>query len=369
MSATKILYITNQTCSSGGLERVLSIKASYLADHLGYEVHIMTLNQGDADFFYTFSSKIYHHDITVRSNPISYILDYRKGIKAIVQKIEPTIICVCDDGLKGFFVPKIIHKPCAMVYERHVSKLTAGVEGKSNFIDRIITKVKYGLMDYGAKQYDAFVVLTKGNLAEWKSNNLKVIPNPLSFFPEEKSTLKNKQVIAVGKHCYQKGYDRLLQSWKMVIEQHPDWMLDIYGAFNPDHDLQGLSNELGIEDHVRLFAPVKNIKDKFLESSIHVLASRFEGFGMVIIEAMSCGIPSVSYDCPFGPSDIISDQEDGILIQNGNIESFAKALIDLIKNEKNRQDMGGIARERVKSYSAENIAQQWDNLFQSLIQA
>ncbi len=366
MSIKKLLYITNQTCGSGGLERVLSVKASYLADHFGYDVHIMTLNQGDEEMFYDFSPSIKHHDITVGSNPIKYLKDYRNGIRSIVEKVGPDIICVCDDGVKGFFAPKILKKPCPMIYERHVSKLTEGVEGKPGILDRIITGIKYRLMDYGATHYDAFVVLTKGNLAEWKTDTLKVISNPLSFFPEESSTLKNKKVIAVGKHGYQKGYDRLLKSWQLVVKEHPDWILEIYGAFNQDHDLQGLAHDLGIEDHVRLFAPVKNIKDKFLEASIHVLASRFEGFGMVIIEAMSCGVPSISFDCPFGPSDIISDNKDGVLIENGNIEAFGKALITIIGNDKTRKDMGITAKENVKRYSAKNIAQQWNDLFISL---
>ncbi len=363
----RLLYITNQICSSGGLERVLSIKASYFADHLGYEVHILTLNQGDEDLFYDFSDKLQYHDINVNRSPLGFIKSYRTGIRKVVEKVNPDVICVCDDGVKGFFVPKIIGKPCPMVYERHVSKLVAETEGKMSFIKRLIAKVKYALMDYGAKFYDAFVVLTHGNLVEWKSKNLKVISNPLSFYPEEKSSLKNKKVIAVGKHCYQKGYDRLLESWQLVVEKHPDWILEIYGAFNPDHDLEKLSIDLGIEDNIRLYAPVKNIRDKFLEASIHVLSSRFEGFGMVIIEAMSCGVPPVSFDCRCGPSDIISQGEDGILVENGDIKSFSTALLDLIENEDKRNAMGIAAKNNVKRYLPENIAQQWNQLFTSLI--
>ncbi len=368
LNSKKILYITNNVSGSGGLERVLSIKASYLADVLGYEIHIMTLNQGSASLFYNFSPKIEHHDITVVRNPIQYIRTYRKGIRSVVKRVNPDIICVCDDGIKGFFVPKILGKSRPIIYERHVSKLIADEVWKPSFKKKIITATKYMLMNYGAKSFDAFVVLTNGNLQEWNLKNIKVISNPLSFYPEERAALHNKKIIAVGKQCGQKGYDRLLLSWKEVVKKHPDWSVEIYGASNPDHDFEKLSRELEVDDSVRFCAPVKNIKDKFLESSIHVLASRFEGFGMVIIEAMSCGVPSVSYDCPHGPSDIISHQEDGILVDNGDIESFSRSLIDLIEDKEKRIAMGVAAKENVKRYLSENIVPQWDMLFKSLIE-
>ncbi len=368
MNSKRLLYITNNVSGSGGLERVLSIKASYLADVLGYEVHILTLNQGDASLFYDFSSKIIFHDMNVVRSPIRYIRGYRKGIRDTVNKVNPDVICVCDDGIKGFFVPKIIGKSCPIIYERHVSKLIAEEVWKPSFKKKMITAIKYMLMNYGAKSFDAFVVLTNGNLKEWDVKNIKVISNPLSFFPKETAVLDNKKIIAVGKQCGQKGYDRLLLSWKEVIKKHPNWSLEIYGASNPDHDFEKLSRELEVDDSVRFCAPVKNIKDKFLEASIHVLASRFEGFGMVIIEAMSCGVPSVSYDCPHGPSDIISHNEDGILIKNGDIEAFGQSLIELIEDKEKRISMGAAAKENVKRYLPENIVPQWDMLFKSLIE-
>ena len=117
----KLLYITNKTNGPGGLERVLSIKASYLADHLDYEIHILTLDQGNVEMFYDFSSNIIHHDIATGNNPISFLQNYIKGLNRIVKKIKPNVISVCDDGLKGFLVPLLIGKPCPMIYERHVS--------------------------------------------------------------------------------------------------------------------------------------------------------------------------------------------------------------------------------------------------------
>ena len=118
----KLLYITNAVSGSGGLERVLSIKASFLADNLGYQVHIITLNQGKTPLFFDFSNKIIYHDISVSGTTPTYIKQYITGIKNIVNQVQPSVISVCDDGLKGFFVPLFLSKKFPIIYERHVSK-------------------------------------------------------------------------------------------------------------------------------------------------------------------------------------------------------------------------------------------------------
>jgi len=363
---TKLLYITNNINGPGGLERVLSIKASYLADHLDYEIHILTLNQKEVHPFYDFSNKIVYHDISVGGNFVSYFLQYSKKIRAIVKNIKPDVIAVCDDGLKGFFVPLILGKLCPMIYERHVSRNVEIKKGKRSLSKRIATSVKFGLMNFGGKYYDHFVVLTNGNLNEWSFKNLKVIPNPLSFYPETKSTLETKKVLAVGKHSYQKGYDRLLKSWKKVVEKHPSWILDIYGTISEKEGLATLADTLNISKTINFYPPVKNIAEKYKEASIYTMSSRFEGFGMVLTEAMAYGVPCISYDCPYGPSDIITDKENGLLIDNGNIDAFADGIISLIEDDENRKSMGIKAKEAVKKYLPETIAKEWDTLFKDL---
>ncbi|WP_024769150.1 glycosyltransferase family 4 protein [Aquimarina macrocephali] len=363
----KLLYITNNINGPGGLERVLSIKASYLAEHFDYEVHILTLNQKEVNPFYEFNSKIQYHNIYVSGNPINYLRKYTKGLNTMVKKINPTVISVCDDGLKGFFVPLIIKKPCPMIYERHVSKNIENQRGKQSWLNKLSSNIKFGLMNLGGKHYDNFIVLTKGNLNEWKFKKLKVIPNPLSFYPEKQSLQTNKKVLAVGKQSFQKGYDRLLKSWKQVVKKHPNWTLDIYGKYSENEGLEKLADDLDILDSVHFYPPVKNIGEKYQEASIYTMSSRYEGFGMVLTEAMAYGVPCVSYDCPYGPSDIISDGEDGILVENHDIDKFAEAVIYLIQNEKIRIEMGKKSREAIKQYLPEKIAMQWDTLFKGLI--
>lgn len=367
--AHKILYITNGISGPGGLERVLSIKASYLADHLNYKVFILTLNQNTECLFYHFSDKIKYHNIQATGNPVKYILQYRSGIKNYIKKIMPDIVLVCDDGLKGLLLPIIIGKPCPMIYERHVSKNIEVKSERPSIINKLKTWATFKLMDFGAARYNKFIVLTQGNTNEWHLHNVQVIPNPLSFYPkhEEISTLTNKNVLAVGKQSYQKGYDRLLQSWKLVHEKHPDWTLDIYGTFSESENLEALGKKLNILKSVNFYEPVKNISEKYKEASIYVMSSRYEGFGMVLTEAMSYGVPCVSFDCPYGPSDIIAHDEDGYLVKNGDTITLAERINKLIENSTLRINMGQTARRNVERFLPEVIVPQWDELFKKML--
>ena len=202
----KLLYITNQVCGSGGLERVLSTKASYLVDFLEYEVHILTLNQSSKPFFFEFSKKITFHDISLPNNIFGYAKNYISGVKKVVKNYKPDVVLVCDDGLKGFLLPQILKNKCPIIYERHVSK-SIFLNEKDRFLQKQKNKLTFFAMNFLGKFFSKFVVLTQGNLAEWNFNNLEVIPNPLSFYPDESTSLTQKIVIAVGKQSYQKGYD------------------------------------------------------------------------------------------------------------------------------------------------------------------
>ncbi len=357
---TKLLYITNGIKGAGGLERVLSIKASYLADILDYEVHILTLNNNRDSFFYDFSNKIIHHDISVIGNPLKFYFNYSVGIKKIINKVNPDIISVCDDGLKGFFLPLLVSKT-PIIYERHASikhNTSNGIKGK-------ITKI---IMRYLGSKFDKFVVLTNANKDEWQLANIKVIPNPLSFYPEQTSTLENPKVIVVGTHSYNKGYDLLLQAWEIISKKHTNWSLNIYGKVDTNKTFIKLATQLNLNNSVNFYEPTTKIEEAYLDASILVLSSRTEGFGMVLIEAMACGLPCVSFDCPSGPGDIILNNEDGFLIQPENSTAFAEKIIVLIENEQVRKAMGKKAKQNVKRYLPDNIIAQWDELFKSLLQ-
>jgi glycosyltransferase involved in cell wall biosynthesis len=359
----KLLYITNGVNGAGGLERILAVKASYLVDKLGYEVHILSLNEPQPHPFYTFSDKIHFHSCEVKGNPLQYIFSYVKGIKNTVSIIKPDVISVCDDGLKGFFVPLFLGKKVPIIYERHASVQLNFSSHSTGFT----TKVLHFLMQQLGRTFDVFVVLTNGNLKEWNSKNLKVISNPLSFYSSVSSTLQNKKVIVVGSHSYNKGYDLLLQAWELIIQNRTDWTLHIFGKSDTNQTFHKLSESLSLTPYIVFSEPVADIQNEYLSSSIMVLPSRSEGFGMVLIEAMACGLPCVSFDCPHGPADIIRHEEDGLLVKAEDVNALAASIIRLVQNDDLRIKMGANARENVKRYLPENVLPQWDTLFKWLI--
>ena len=166
----------------------------------------------------------------------------------------------------------------------------------------------------------------------------------------------------------QKGFDRLIPAWSIVSKKHPDWTLSIYGD-GMRRQLEQQIEELGIAPNCLLEHSVPDIVEKYCESSIFVLSSRYEGFGMVIIEAMACGVPPVSFTCPCGPRDIINDGKDGLLVENGDIKGLAEKICYLIEHEDVRKEMGRSARTSVERFKIEHIAQQWKELFESVLES
>lgn len=359
----KILYIVPKINNEGGVARVLSVKANYLTENFGYDVHILTQNGGDKPLFYSFNDKIALHDMVLRGNKTSFLLQYVQALKKALSTIKPDIIVVCDNGFKAYTIPFILKRDTPIIFECHGSKYIEEKEQTKYFSG---TKIKLLFKEFSANKFSKFVALSKESLKEWNVENGVVISNPLEFKTSRFADLKSKKVIFVGRHSYEKGIDRLLQIWQKVIQKHPDWSLEIYGKSNENKELQKLSNSLNINDNVAFFEPIRNIHDKYLEASIMAMTSRTEGFGMVLIEAMANGLPVIAYDCPCGPRAIIQNNENGFLVENGNLDSFVQKMELLIKDENLRMQMGKKAQESVKRYDVDTIMQKWKALFEEI---
>ena len=361
----RLLYITNGIAGAGGLERVLSVRTRLLAERYGDEIHILTLNEEGKEPFYDFWPGIHVHAVRMQGNPAARLKAWASGVRKAVRAAKPAVVSVCDDGFKGFWIPFLLTGcGCPVVYERHVSRLIQADGLKSS----ALMKLEFALMRFLGKRFSRFVVLTPGNREEWPMANVEVIPNPLPFYPEAPSSGKEKRVIAVGKVSPQKNYGALLAAWKKAHGKFPEWKVELFGAEKDGGMLRKEIRAAGLEESFLLHPPTREIMREYLASSICAMSSRYEGFGMMLAEAMACGVPCVAFDCPCGPGDIIRHGEDGLLARPGKVAELASALELLMGNEKLRSSMAAKARENVKRYAAETVAAQWDGLFRRILQ-
>jgi glycosyltransferase involved in cell wall biosynthesis len=361
----KILYITPFVEGAGGVQRVLSTKTDYLIEKCNYEVSILATNSGTDATHYTFNEKINFYSEQALGNHFFYLYNYSKILKKYIHIIKPDIIVVCDNGYKGYAVPFLIPRRQKVIFECHGTRYTE--ENNTIFFDAILNRFKYKFFDVCAGQFSKVIVPVDDFRNEFKSNNLVVISNPIWFFTKEVPNYSSKKAIAVGRHCYQKNFQQMLSIWKKVLNKHPDWILEIYGESDAAIDLRLIASSSGISHNVVFYDVVRNINEKYLEASIFLLTSKFEGFGMVLIEAMASGLPCVSFDCLRGPKDIITNNKNGFLIENGNEQAFVEKLSLLMENEELRIKLGTKAQESIAIYDLDKIMKQWKNLFESLV--
>jgi len=376
----RIAYCIPSLYFSGGMERVISIKANYFADVLGYEIFIILTDEKEKRPYYELSSKIHIINLDINFNELWNQPFYRKTIIYLQkQYIYKRRLRNCLYQIKPDFTISMLRREINFITSIHDGSFKIGEihfsrdhfrdfkDGREKTIfKKIVSTIWTKQLLRNIKKLDAFITLTQKDKDKWPElNNITVIQNPLPFFPEQVSTCDSFQAIAVGRYDYIKGIDLLIETWNLVSKKYPDWSLQVYGDGNLDN-YQKRVVQLGLEKTCFLQHAVKNIVDKYCESSIFVLSSRNEGFGMVIIEAMACGVPVVSFDCPFGPREIITDGKDGFLVENGNIVELANNICNLIENDILRKEMGRQARINVERFKMENIANQWKELFESL---
>ena len=377
----KIVYLYTALVTVGGADRVVTEKANYLAEVLGHDVYIITDSQNGRQPVFPLSTKVkhidldvnfdkqYHHGLVIRAYYyFSLMRLYKKRLGKLLDEIKADIV-ITTLGRDLDFLTKL-NDGSKKVGESHIAKQYTRnfhlMEARG-FPYKQIAQYWRRKQEKAVKKLDAFVVLTQYDAESWKKIKVaNIIPNSLPFYTAESSSLDKKQIITVGRLSEQKGFDLLVSAWSYIAKKHPNWEIHLYGEGELENELKKSITQNGIEDSFIIHKPVKNIKEKYLESSIYVMSSRFEGFGMVLIEAMACGVPCISFDCPHGPSYIIEDGEDGILVENGNVEQLAEAISTLITDTDKRVAMGKAAKQNVLRYSQENIMKQWESLFYKL---
>lgn len=377
----KIVYITPALYMAGGVERVLTLKANYFAEHFGYDITIiLTEGQGEP-LFYPLSDKIKVINLNIGFEELwtcSFVKkifvylkkqrQFKKALTNVLMSIQPDITVSLLRREINFI--NDIQDGSRKIGELHVNRANYRnfETNDSNFIKNIFAKFWMRSLVSELKKLDHFVVLTEEDKSAWPElQNICVIPDPLSFVPSQVSQLSEKRVIAVGRYVYQKGFDLLLQSWAKIEKQFPDWEMAIFGDGNRE-PYQRQMKELGIDSsRCHLNGPTAEIQKEYVKSSVFAFSSRFEGFGMVLIEAMACGLPVVSFACPCGPKDIVRDGEDGFLAENGNVDALAAKLSMLMNDTFLRNTMARAAVRNVQRFSMAKIAEQWKSLFDGLI--
>ena len=378
----RILYIYSEISIKGGTDRVLVEKANYLVTH-GYDVTIVTESQLGRDLSFPLNPAVKHIDIGLDFNKqykqkpmgriwtyYSLIREYKKRLKKVLLEEMPDIV-ICIMGRSLDFISEM-NDGSVKIVEAHTTKShlrSLHLMEERGCLYKYASRYLRWKMCRNVSKLDAIVVLTQQDANDWKeAKRVAVIPNAVPFNTEEVSSLNNKQVIMVGRYNDAKGYDYLIPAWAVVHQKHPDWTLHVYGSGELHDQVVLWIQERHLEKTIILHEPVDNIKEKYLESSVAVLSSRYEGFSLVIIEAMSCGVPIVSFDCPHGPRNIIRDGEDGLLVEYLNSQALADGICRLIENESLRKRMGVNAKKNIGRFSRENVMQQWEDLFRSVIQ-
>jgi glycosyltransferase involved in cell wall biosynthesis len=371
----RILYVFRSLAVWGGIERVLVEKMNYLSSVYGYDVYMITSDQGNHPIPYHLEDTVHVEDLNIRFHQqYQYNVIKRKWVakrlKHIyeqrmierIQQIRPDIIvCTAADHIDSLIKLK---GTIPLIVESH-SICSRTIEDGRCWMQRKWYKLHYLK---ALSKVDAIVALTEGDANEWRKvhPHVVVIPNIVHLNEGAVSTLENKRVIWVGRFDYQKRPMEMIRIWEKIQPQFSDWKLNIYGEGKQRQELEDKVHSLGM--NIVIHQPTEHIFDCYRESSILVSTSLFEPFGLVIPESMSFGLPIVAYDCPYGPASIVSDSKNGYLIDCGDINGFVNKLSVLMGEKDMRMKMGKNGLQSSKRYEDNRIMPLWRALFEQLVQ-
>lgn len=379
----KIVYVYPKFTTLAGTERVLIDKMNYLANQEGIEIIVVTHEQGNHPFAYPLSAKVTHVDLDVRfftlyrHNNIVRLLKSRKYNKLLIEKFNKLMSdsrpdIVITTTYHSYIISMISLCPTSFVkvLESHIDKRYIHSNDSNNKLKwkkLIHSYYDMHVLNKKASHFDILVALNQSDADDWsKYLRTRVVTNIVHLNSTGRiCKLDTNRVIFVGRYTRQKGIPDLFKIWEIVFERHPDWHLDLFGDGNMEEI--PYSEEERLMKNVHVHQPDSNIFERYLESSVFVLTSVFEPFGLVMPEAMSCGLPVVAFDCPSGPANIIADGIDGFLIKDRDIKLFADRVCQLIDSLDLRSSMGKAAIKSSQKYSADVVMPQWITFFNELL--
>lgn len=361
---------------------VTVVKANALADIPGNEVYLVVSDNKAGDHLHELSPNVHLIDLDINyhigDRDRSYLsglivflrkrFKHKRALNKVLVSLNPDVVISVGLAEKYmlFYNRKRTWK---VIREFHCEK-----NYRVKYAQTVFGKVRGALYDFyefnfADKKYDRIVLLTQedkdNNWKGWK--NVDVMPNPVSFKCETPSRLDEKVVVSMGRLHHVKNFSGLIRAFNKVVTKHPDWKLHIYGNGDLKDELQAQIDGSGLQNNVYLKGFTNDIQGVLCKSSIFAFSSLVEGFALVLVEAMECGVPVVSYRCPCGPKDIITDGKDGFLVPLNDEKMLADRICQLIENEELRCRMGAEAKNRAQYYHVEQIAERWVALFNEII--
>lgn len=356
MRLTLIIF----SLSSGGAERVMSIMANYWVAK-GGEITLLTFDDGTVPPFYELDSRICYVPLGIAGdslNPINAIWNNWQRIQmlrsAIINSKPNAVISFMESAnALTLLATRGLNLPVIVSDRTDPAKYSIGIWEQMRqwtypYADRIVVQTK-GAMNYFASKLHECVC---------------IIPNPVLLPPKanepSNKMLAQRLIVAVGRLDKQKGFDLLLQAFAQLKERHPEWILTIFGEGVLRQELEALRNQLALAERVNFPGRVKNIYKFLKQADLFIMSSRYEGFPNALCEAMACGLPVISTDCPSGPKDIIQDGVNGILVPNENVSALTAAMERLMSDEGERKRLAERASEITEQFSLEKVMGMWE---------
>ncbi|AZT84525.1 glycosyltransferase family 4 protein [Marinobacter sp. NP-4(2019)] len=363
----KVCFFTGSQALPGGTERACSDVANTIR-RAGYSVTILSQYNGKKSFYEVDSGIELRELFPLRPcgstgflktswRLFRFVVRNRPDVLIAVESLSFLFLVFC------FFLP---NRPVVVNWEHFNAEIDLGLKSR-NFARRLAVWLS-----------DKIVVLSDKDKQCWKTYlkcpDDKVIRiynlNPVSVNANARSkddTSLQRRVLAAGRLTYQKGFDLLIKAWSSLPEeQREGWNLRICGEGNDRPILERLIEKFGLGKEVQLVGQISDIKSEYEGADLFVLSSRFEGFGLVVLEALSFGVPVVSFDCPAGPSEIIENEVDGVLVPSEDIERLSDAIASIINDEHKRLLMARAALRDRPQFSREVVGAQWISLLESL---
>ncbi|MGX7668387.1 glycosyltransferase [Flavobacterium pedocola] len=332
----KLLFITPTVANFGGVPKIALTRADYCARVWGDEVHFISQNEAGRKPFFDVDTSITFHNIQLGKKDFRFFSNYIQQVQALTDSIQPDIILVFDNGLKAFLLPFFLKTTAKTVFECH-SALDVQERSNSSWFELIGSPLYKFFKRKAVKRYDLFLTLSEASAREWKvKKNYVIVPNFVQNTSGKISSLTNKTVLVVARNAYEKGFDRLLDIWEAVCGQNQDWKLQLITNEDGFFDLKKAITERKLIN-VEVIPPQQNIDEFYSEASVYLMTSRYEGFPLVLLEAMAFGLAVIAYNCPIGPGEIIRNNENGLLAANDNQAEFVSKLNLLLQDFSQRE--------------------------------